>query len=74
MPVYEFSCTSCGHGFEVLVRGSDRPACPECQGRKLERRMSLPARTAGGTMRPDFSKLGPPGGAGGCGSGGCGCH
>jgi putative FmdB family regulatory protein len=72
MPIYEYSCASCGHDFELLVRSSERPACPQCKSARLERRLSVPARPGGAPAR-DFSKLGPPKG-GGCGSGGCGCH
>ena len=42
MPIYEYSCNSCGHEFEVLVRKSDLPACPECASEDLERLLSLP--------------------------------
>ena len=35
MPTYEYECTACGHGFEVMQRFSDEPLtqCPECRGR-----------------------------------------
>ena len=42
MPIYEYSCNSCGHEFEVLVRKSHLPACPECASEALERLLSLP--------------------------------
>ena len=42
MPIYEYTCDSCGEDFELLVRGSDTPSCPECQGTELTRRISLP--------------------------------
>jgi putative FmdB family regulatory protein len=40
MPIYEYACLSCGHEFEELVRGDERPACPGCGKSLLERRMS----------------------------------
>ena len=43
MPIYDFSCKSCGHEFEALVRGSKQPACPECKSEELEKLLSLPA-------------------------------
>jgi putative FmdB family regulatory protein len=43
MPIYEFSCRSCGHQFEALVRSSTVPVCPQCQNEDLERLLSLPA-------------------------------
>jgi putative FmdB family regulatory protein len=41
MPVYEFKCRSCETEFELLVRRTDRPACPECHGEDLERLLSV---------------------------------
>ena len=43
MPIYEYSCRSCSHQFEALVRGVALPSCPECQSENLERLLSLPA-------------------------------
>ena len=73
MPVYEYSCLKCGKHFELLVRGDTPAAYPDCDTTRVERRMSLPARSGGGGKSPDFSQLGPPGGSG-CGGGSCGCH
>jgi len=73
MPIYEYICLGCESGFELLVRGETRIACPKCQSSKVERTMSLPARPGGASSTPDFSSIGPPKG-GGCGGGGCGCH
>ena len=42
MPIYEYRCKDCGKEFEALVRKSDVPACPSCQGTELERQFSLP--------------------------------
>jgi putative FmdB family regulatory protein len=43
MPIYEYSCRSCSHQFEALVRGAKVPVCPECRSEDLERLLSLPA-------------------------------
>jgi putative FmdB family regulatory protein len=45
MPIYEFACQDCGHEFEKIQSFSDSttPACPNCQGRHVQRRMSAPA-------------------------------
>jgi putative FmdB family regulatory protein len=43
MPIYEYTCQSCKHEFEALVRGSKVPVCPECKSEELERKFSLPA-------------------------------
>ena len=33
MPIFEYSCNSCGKEFETLVRGSSpAPECPACHG------------------------------------------
>jgi putative FmdB family regulatory protein len=42
MPIYDYSCRACSHEFEALVRGSNLPACPECQSQDLERKLSFP--------------------------------
>ena len=45
MPIYEFVCQDCGHEFEKIQSFSDSstPACPNCQGRHVQRRLSAPA-------------------------------
>lgn len=43
MPIYEYVCTACQHGFEELVRSDraeDRPACPQCGNRAVARQLS----------------------------------
>jgi putative FmdB family regulatory protein len=49
MPIYEYSCRSCGREFETLVRVGATPNCPACQGTDLERLLSLPAVQSSGT-------------------------
>lgn len=43
MPIYDYRCSGCGQGFELLVRSSTVPACPHCAGTALERQVSLVA-------------------------------
>ena len=43
MPIFEYTCLSCHHQFEALIRGTKTPVCPECQSEKLEKMFSLPA-------------------------------
>ncbi|HHY57459.1 MAG TPA: zinc ribbon domain-containing protein [Chloroflexi bacterium] len=45
MPIYEFACHDCGHEFEKIQSFSDSstPACPNCQGVHVRRRISQPA-------------------------------
>lgn len=49
MPIYEYTCRSCGLAFEVLVRRGDAPACPSCAGQDLEKRLSDVAIKSSGT-------------------------
>ena len=49
MPIYEYSCRSCGHGFEALVRGAAALVCPECNAGDLDRLFSLPAIASAST-------------------------
>jgi len=69
MPLFEYSCRACGRNFETIVRGSARPACPSCNGRDLEKRLSTFAVSVRGASR---AAAPPAGGAGGAGGGGCG--
>lgn len=45
MPIYEFSCQSCGAEFEMMRSFSDStmPACPKCAGTNVQRLLSRPA-------------------------------
>ena len=43
MPMYDYRCSACGAAFEMLVRGSTVPACPQCASTALERQLSLTA-------------------------------
>jgi putative FmdB family regulatory protein len=72
MPIYAYHCPACRTEFELLVRSDTRIACPSCAGRKLERRISLPARPASAGKAADYSALGPP--PGGCCGGACHSH
>ena len=40
MPLYDFRCRTCGHGFEGLVRAGSVLECPSCHGQDLERLLS----------------------------------
>jgi putative FmdB family regulatory protein len=35
MPLFEYRCQDCQHGFELLVRESTSFECPSCHGDKL---------------------------------------
>ena len=58
MPIYEFDCSECGHGFERLQRlaDPDPEQCPGCGKTSVRRRLSAPSfRLAGsGWYETDF--------------------
>jgi putative FmdB family regulatory protein len=43
MPIYEYHCPTCREDFELLIRGEDSPACPECGTKRVEKLPSVPA-------------------------------
>lgn len=46
MPYYTYRCTGCESEFEILVRSSDTPACPQCGSEALERLLGATAPAA----------------------------
>lgn len=40
MPLYAYNCQNCDAQFELLVRGSDVPACPSCGSEKIQQQVS----------------------------------
>lgn len=68
MPLFEFVCRECGREQEILIRGSEKPACETCGSDALAKLLSAPiAHVPGG------QSAAPRPGGGSCGSG-CGCH
>ena len=49
MPIYEYTCKTCQHQFETLVRGAARRSARSCGSADLERLFSLPAVNSDGT-------------------------
>lgn len=72
MPLYEYHCPSCDANAELLIRNADeKPVCPTCGGRKLEKLLSVPAgHVAGGST--DLPVMQGGCARPGCGPGGCG--
>jgi putative FmdB family regulatory protein len=72
MPLYEYTCLDCREQFELLVRGSEVPHCPDCEGTRLQKLLSAPAAHTGSRDLPLCPPL-PSGGCGlpQCGMGGC---
>jgi putative FmdB family regulatory protein len=68
MPIFDFCCCKCGHEFEELVLGIDKPVCPKCGGKKLQKQPSAVARRGKG-------EGGSGSGCSGCAGGSCSsCH
>lgn len=40
MPLFEYVCGQCGERHELLVRASDKPTCPACGSKKMEKQAS----------------------------------
>jgi putative FmdB family regulatory protein len=72
MPIYEYVCRACKHGFEALVYGSEQPSCPRCAGAELEKQFSAFAAPAGDGGRAELDAsagcgtCGDPRGPGAC--------
>ncbi|HYV19672.1 MAG TPA: zinc ribbon domain-containing protein [Verrucomicrobiae bacterium] len=54
MPLYEYRCRKCSRRFETLVFGDEKPACPKCQGRDLEKLWSAFAVAGSDRKSDDF--------------------
>ncbi len=37
MPLYDYHCTACSAEFELLVRSTTVPTCPQCGATQLDR-------------------------------------
>lgn len=73
MPIYGFSCNSCGKEFQTLVRSDESVECPACGTRDVTRQLSLIASPSkGGESGGSFAGGSGSGGGHSCG-GGCCC-
>ena len=68
MPIYEYTCRSCGQEFEELVRGDEEPPCPACGQRRVERQMSVTAAHVASSSQPSCPARDVCGESGCCGS------
>ncbi len=63
MPLYEYSCTKCGHRFEVIQKFSDKPIkkCEQCSG-KVTKLISAPGLSfkGSGWYITDYSEKSKP--------------
>lgn len=64
MPIYEYSCVSCGHHLEAFQKMSEAPleTCPECQKSTLTKLISAAGFQLKGTgwYATDFKNKGKP--------------
>lgn len=70
MPLYPFTCRSCGHAFEKVVPSARTAdvACPACESPEVGREFGLPAVAVRSTPPATNCRGdGPPCGAVGCG-------
>ncbi len=63
MPIFEYICQECQHGFEALVFGKDKATCPKCHSKKLSPQLSVFAVSA-----KSSASAAPSMSAGPCGS------
>jgi putative FmdB family regulatory protein len=74
MPIYEYACHDCGHGFEALVRSDTVPRCPGCRSTQLDKRLSVFATATSSSVTAPAM----PGPCGSCGHpdgpGSCALH
>ena len=47
MPIFEYRCEECGHRFEAILFGEQKPECPKCHTAKLEQQLSTFAVSKG---------------------------
>jgi putative FmdB family regulatory protein len=72
VPIYEYNCAACAKDFELLVRGSEKPECPECGSTRLDKLLSVPTAHVAGSSLP-ICETPRQGGCGPrCGGGSCG--
>lgn len=72
MPLFDFICHACGKEFEVLLMGKERPLCPHCGSKDLEKKMSAFARPR---SKDGNGSSGGGSRCGGCAGGSCAtCH
>jgi putative FmdB family regulatory protein len=56
MPIYEYTCRSCGQPCEIIVLPGTVPACPSCQSQDLERQLSPFAVSSDATRQTNLQR------------------
>lgn len=66
MRLFDFQCEACHTEVELLIRGDEKPKCPECHSTKMQKQLSAPAaHMASGSLPMNME-------GGGCGKPQCG--
>ncbi len=66
MPLFDYQCEECHAEVELLVRGDEKPECPQCHSTKMQKQLSAPAaHMASGSLPMSMA-------GGGCGKPQCG--
>ncbi|NOY70187.1 MAG: zinc ribbon domain-containing protein [Deltaproteobacteria bacterium] len=74
MPIYEYYCKSCEKKFEMLILGTEKPVCPECNTPEVKRLMSACGFLSRGAGGETVSSSAGASSCGGCASSSCsGC-
>ena len=70
MPIFEYVCQDCQHGFEALVYGSQKAECPKCHSDNLTPQLSTFAVSSkSSSASPNLGpcgSCGDPAGPGAC--------
>jgi len=71
MPIFEYACHDCGNAFELLVRSSTVPECPQCHSHQLDKQLSVFATASSGEVPQPMAaspcgSCGHPDGPGAC--------
>ena len=68
MPIYQYKCRKCDNDFKTLVNRGEKPECPKCRSKKLDKQLPLIGMPqVKGAMPSSCGDLSlPPCGAPGC--------
>ncbi|QDU29825.1 Zinc ribbon domain protein [Anatilimnocola aggregata] len=67
MPLFDYQCQNCQTEVELLIRGDEKPECPECHSKKMDKLLSVPAAHVAHSGGLPMSGM-----EGGCGKPQCG--
>jgi putative FmdB family regulatory protein len=63
MPIFEYVCRDCDNRFETIVHGAQKPECPTCKSKKLDKQLSVFALSGSASSDRTFAdrSIGPCG-------------